>query len=265
MFSFKHLLVPGTLSVLLALAGTSHAQYGTIKGRLVWGGSAAPVVPPLVKKADPKVKDAATCAAGDLVDRSLVVNPENKGIAYAFVYLPKPTGANSAAEAELAAANPTATIDQKNCEFLPYALAIHQDQKLVFKSSDPVLHNVRYSAFTNPAVNLALPPNGSSAPAALKAERRPIKLACDVHPWMSGWVMIFDHPFFAVTDADGNFEIKGVPAGTQNLIVWQEKSGYVTDGKAKGMPVTVKDGEVTMVPDVVLKPSMVKDAQPAGN
>ncbi len=70
--------------------------------------------------------------------------------------------------------------------------------------------------------------------------------------------MVFDHPFFAVTKEDGTFEITGVPAGTQNLIVWQERVGYVTPGKNNGKPVEVKAGKVTDVGDIVLDPSTVK-------
>jgi hypothetical protein len=70
--------------------------------------------------------------------------------------------------------------------------------------------------------------------------------------------MVFDHPFFTTTGADGAFEIKGVPAGDQNLIVWQEKVGYVTPGLARGMPVTVRAGEVTDVGVIKLDPAKVK-------
>lgn len=241
--------------------------YGTIKGRLVWGGREVPVRPPLIKKGDSKTKDPAICAVDDLPDRTLVVNASNKGIASAIAYLPKPVGKNEAAVKEMVAAAPEVVLDQKNCEFLPHVLAFHQDQKVVFKSSDPVLHNVRYTGFTNTAQNLALPPNGKFE-TKLKAETRPMELKCDVHPWMNGWLKIFDHPFFAVTDGEGTFEIKGVPAGTQQLIVWHENPGYVTEGKAKGIPITVKAGEVTTVPDIVLKPSQVKDSaapKAAGN
>jgi len=59
--------------------------------------------------------------------------------------------------------------------------------------------------------------------------------------------MIFDHPFFAVTGEDGSFEIKGVPAGSQNLVIWQEATGYVTPGMARGMPVNVEAGKTTDV------------------
>ena len=76
----------------------------------------------------------------------------------------------------------------------------------------------------------------------LVAERRPILVACDIHPWMKAYIMVFDHPFFAVTAEDGSFEIKGVPAGEQNLVVWQEKVGYVNPEKAKGTPVSGQGG-----------------------
>lgn len=240
-----------------ALAEPPQGNYGTIKGRLVWKGDKIPQLPLLVKEGDPSVKDSATCAAGPLADRSLVVDPKSKGIRYAFAYLPRPTGKNADLEASIAAEEPTVVIDQQNCEFVPYARPFYQAQKVVFKSSDPVIHNVRYTGFNNPAVNLTLPPNGEYA-AKLVAERRPIPLKCDVHPWMSGWLMVFDHPFYAVTDAEGNFEIKGVPAGEQNLVLWHEKVGYVTTGGARGFPVQVKAGAVTTIPPIELDPSKVK-------
>ena len=68
----------------------------------------------------------------------------------------------------------------------------------------------------------------------LVAERRPIAVACDIHSWMKAWIMVFDHPFFAVTGPDGSFEIKGVPAGEQHLVVWQEKVGYVNRKRPRG-------------------------------
>jgi hypothetical protein len=70
--------------------------------------------------------------------------------------------------------------------------------------------------------------------------------------------MVFDHPFFAVTGKDGTFEIKGVPAGSQNLVLWQENVGYVTPGGRRGMAVEVKPGGVTDVGEIKLDPKKVK-------
>jgi hypothetical protein len=191
------------------------------------------------------------------VNKELVVDPDTKGISYAFAYLLKPKGTNPSAVKELLAAHPKAEIDQKQCEFVPYVLAIHQDQKLVLKSSDPVNHNVRYAAFSNTPLNQLLAPNGEME-VKLVAERRPLVLACDIHPWMKGYLMVFDHPFFAITGSDGSFEIKGVPAGEQSLVLWQEKVGYANPEKAKGKSVKVVAGQTTDIGEIKIDPASVK-------
>jgi hypothetical protein len=142
-----------------------------------------------------------------------------------------------------------------NCEFQPYVLAMHKDQKLIIKASDPLInHNVRLSPFVNPGLNQTLPPNGKLE-LKLVAERLPIKVVCDIHSWMKCYVGVYDHPFFATTGADGSFEIKGVPPGTQNLVLWQEKAGYVNpQGAGRGMPVVVKAGEVTDLGAITIAP-----------
>lgn len=247
----------GSISMTLA----AQSQYGTIKGRLVWGGRELPPARVLIDKGRAQ-KDPEVCARQSAIpSRELVVDPATKGVAYGFAYLVRPRGTNPDAVKDLLTRSPKIELDQKNCEFLPYVLAIHQDQTLVIKSSDPVNHNVRYSAFTNAAFNQILAPKGE-VQMKLVAERRPIMVACDIHSWMKAYVMVFDHPFFAVTGSDGSFEIRGVPAGEQNLVLWQEKVGYVgfTDPakKAQGRVITVRAGEVTDVGPIPIEPSQVK-------
>jgi plastocyanin len=225
--------------------------YGTIKGRLVWGGSEVPAPIPLKPN-----KDVEVCGKVPLFDVELVVDPKTKGVAHAFAYLPSPSGKNAELEKELVSAHPQVEIDQVNCEFVPISTALHKDQAILFKSSDPVGHNVHYTGFTNNG-NFALGPKGSSEK-KLAVEKRPMTLVCDIHPWMKGNIMVFGHPFFAVTGPDGSFEIRGVPAGTQNLVLWQRKAGYVTDGGNRGMAVTVKAGEVTDLGEIRLDPAKVK-------
>jgi hypothetical protein len=242
---------------LLGSGLAGQADYGTIKGRLVWGGSEVPPAKNLIEKGQAQ-KDPEVCGKDEPVpNRELVVDPKTKGVAYGFVYLVKPKGSNTAAVKELLAKHPKVELDQKNCEFIPYVQAIHQEQTLVIKSSDPVNHNVRYAAFSNAPFNQILAPKGEIE-MKLMAERRPIVVACDIHSWMKAYLMVFDHPFFTVTGPDGSFEIKGVPSGEQNLVLWQEKVGYVNPEKAKGMAVSVKAGESSDVGLVSISPSQVK-------
>jgi hypothetical protein len=264
-------LVAASLTTWRALAGSEPSSpevappaqndFGTVKGRLVWGGGSAPPQVNAVEKGQAP-RDADFCAKNKPIPaRDLVVDPKSKGVAHGFAYIVRPKGSNPEAVRKLTEKAPKVELDQKNCAFEPYVLPMHQDQMLVVKSSDPMNHNVRYSAFNNTGFNQIVGP-GSKVEVKLVAERFPIKLECDIHPWMKGYIMVFDHPFFATTAPDGSFEIKGVPAGDQNLIVWQETVGYVTPGQSRGMPLKVRAGEVTDVGEVKIDPAKVKMALP---
>ncbi len=247
----------GFAVLALALGSGRHAsaqEFGTIKGRLVWGGSTPPAAAPKVKKGDTAAKDAAVCAAQDVPDEDYVVDPATNGVANGFAYVVGPKGTNPDAEAALLSKTTEVVVDQKGCRFIPHAVAMHKAQSLTFKSTDPVGHNIRYTTFANGGMNQMLAPNGSMSKTFTAAERNPTELRCDIHPWMNGYFMVFDHPFFAVTKADGSFEIKGVPAGAQKVIVRQEKAGFVTKGGNKGVDVQVTAGGVADMGDIVLTP-----------
>lgn len=222
--------------------------YGTIKGRLVWTGAQVPK--PQVSIVN---KDVEVCGKTEHVDRTMLVDPKTKGVGNAFAYLNKPSGQNPEAVKSLLDKAPQVVIDQKVCEFQPFSTAMHQDQKLIFKSSDPLNHNVRFTAFKNNPFNQILPPNGK-AELKLVAETRPLPLACDIHPWMKGAIMVFDHPFFVVTKEDGSFEIDGVPPGTQNLVVRLANGKFQSEGAGRGMPVKVEADKVTDVGEIKVKP-----------
>lgn len=236
------------------LMGGMIGQYGTIKGRLVWGGGEVPPVRVLEEQGKAQ-KDPNVCAKDRTIySRELVVDPATRGVQYGFAYISRPKGSNPEAVKELVAKTPKVEIDQANCEFVPYVTPMHQDQTLIVKASDPgINHNVHLSPFTNPGLNQTVNAGGQLE-LKLVAERLPIPVKCDIHPWMNCWVMVFDHPFFATTAKDGSFEIKGVPAGTQNLVLWQESVGFANPGAGRGMPVTVEAGKVTDVGEIKLVP-----------
>jgi hypothetical protein len=245
---------PAGLAVLCAVG---QANDGSIKGRLVWGGEKVPPVVELVAKGQAQ-KDPNVCATNQaIVSHDLEIDPKTKGVAYGFAFLYRPKAGNPGLVQALISKTPKVEMDQKNCDFLPHSVAIHQDQTLVMKSSDPVGHNVRLTGFSNPGMNQIVAPNGH-LDVKLVAERFPLKVECNIHPWMHGNVMVFDHPFFAVTGRDGAFELRGVPPGDYTLVVWQEKVGYVTPGLGRGMPVTVTAGQVADAGEIKIDPVKVK-------
>jgi hypothetical protein len=240
----------------LVAAGAVGQAYGSIKGKLVWGGEKAPErrVLEAVGKA---AKDPAVCAStAPVLDSELIVDPKTKGVRNAIVYVTKPVGSNPEAVKALLAKAPKVEIDQKNCEYLPAVTLLHEDQAVLFKSSDAVNHNVHYNSFDS-TFNVILAANGMLEK-KLTAERRPVPLTCDIHPWMKAYVMPFNHPFFAVTGEDGSFEIKGVPAGAQKIVIWQGAIGYVNKERAQGMPVEVPAAGAVDIGEIKLDPARVR-------
>src|SRR5207248_3328288 len=133
-------------------------------------------------------------------------------------------------------------VDQPQCMFEPYASVMREGQELIVKNSAPVAHNANYqgSQARNPGAN-PIVPAGQQITINLKSDRFPVRLSCNIHPWMRGLVGVYNHPYYALTDANGNFEIKLAPAGSFRLFIWHEGAGWRlgTEG-SKGEPVTIK-------------------------
>jgi hypothetical protein len=110
-------------------------------------------------------------------------------------------------------------------------------QTFKIKNSDGLLHNVHSLSEQNPPFNRAMPASIQEVDQAFAKEEFMFRVKCDVHPWMNAFVTVSPHPFFAVTGADGAFEIAGLPAGTYELEAWHERLGTQT------ATVTVADGE----------------------
>jgi plastocyanin len=140
-------------------------------------------------------------------------------------------------------------IDQPCCMFTPRVTIARVGDTIVVNNPAPVAHNFFWTSENNGNVNVVIAPKLQHRFAApLVAEAPPIQYKCTIHPWMDGYVRIFDHPYSAVTDADGKFEIKDAPAGAYRIVYWHESVGF-KDGKAGrfGDPIVIKDdGKGTM-------------------
>jgi len=220
-------------AVIAGIATVQIASAGNIVGTVTLDGT-----PPSEKDITP-LKEDMTCGklvAGMPKTRFFVVGA-NKGLADVVVLLrgvsSKSTGASAA----------PVVLDQKGCLYVPSILALQTGQKLIVKNSDPVLHNVH----TKPTVsgnmekNLSQLPNAPDLTFTFDKPEAFLKFQCDVHSWMFAWITVVDHPYFAVTDQDGKFTIKNVPAGKYTVAALHRKAAPTGVEKE----VEVKEADVT--------------------
>ncbi|NTX50264.1 carboxypeptidase regulatory-like domain-containing protein [Myxococcus sp. CA039A] len=135
-----------------------------------------------------------------------------------------------------AAPSAPVVVDQTKCTYVPRVQGAVAGQSVVFKNSDGTLHNVRGVVGTKAAFNVAQPPSGAPVQKPVPPADDVLKLKCDVHPWMTAFVVSNPNPYFATTGADGAFALQGLPAGTYTVEAWHETLG------TKTTEVTVKDG-----------------------
>ena len=204
-------------------------------------GSEAPV-----RKGDPEAKDGAICAAVDLPSDELVIDPKTKGIRHIFVYIRKVDKAAIHPKLKTSK-NKEVVFDQKGCRFTPHTLIVRTDQAVVVKSNDNCAHNTHTYPIRNKADNFILNANNRTG---IKfkypiAEFLPTTIKCDIHPWMKAYWLILDHPYMAVTDAEGRFTVTGLKPGTYEFRCWHELVGYVAAGVRRGFSVTIKANQTT--------------------
>jgi plastocyanin len=174
--------------------------------------------------------------APELKDETVVVNADGT-LANVFVYLANVPASDGSGR-------PAALLDQKDCHYVPHAVGVQVGQTLTVRTSDPgTMHNVHMipQQQKNPAANFGLTTAGAEKEVKFD-QAEFIRVKCDVHPWMTAYIGVFDSPFFALTsEASGSWEITKVPAGDYKLIAWHEQYGIVEQ------TVSVKDNEAVDV------------------
>jgi len=129
-----------------------------------------------------------------------------------------------------------AVMDQRNETFVPHVLAITTGTTVDFPNSDKFYHNVFSLSKTRP-FDLGRYASGASRP--IRFDRAGIvRVFCDIHSHMNAYILVFNHPFFAMTDAEGRYRIENVPPGSYGVIAWNEGTS------SEARPITVVDGGV---------------------
>jgi hypothetical protein len=250
--------IAGVLVLTVAVQNGTvlHAQeaWGNIKGRVVWGGKVLPE-----RMALEKVKDHADKAHclknGDVLDEEWVVDKKSRGLRWTIVWLindPAKKGPLPIHPDLVKIDKLKVEVDQPVCAFTPHSMAIRVGQVLVVKNSSPVSHSCKWDGAKNQG-NRAVAAGQEIVLKDLAAEKFPMPISCASHTWMKGYVGIFDHPYFAVTDAEGNFEIKNAPAGTFRLVA--HNNIFLGGAKGRlGLPIVIPAGETVNVGDLAFAP-----------
>jgi len=198
---------------IATLAGSAQfASAGDISGKITLKGTPKAEVPIDLGPACGKINPSKPTT------RHYVVGKDG-GLANVYVYIKDAKKADSKGESP--------TLDQVGCMYEPYVMGLVVGQPFKIKNSDAEMHNIH--ATPNPALgnkefNLAQP---AGSPVLSKAFEKPeilVRMKCDVHPWMFAYIGVVEHPYFAVSDKDGNYKISGLPDGKYTIEAFHQKT-----------------------------------------
>ncbi|MBC8108439.1 MAG: hypothetical protein H7Z14_17775 [Anaerolineae bacterium] len=180
-----------------------------IRGQIILDGP-----PPVMTE----IRNTPCCdGAPKTLKEETVVIGANGGLANTFVYidgLPRVNGQSL----------PSPTLDQIGCRYTPHVVGVCIGQTLRVRTSDDTMHNVHLSTQRNESKNFGMTSPGDEKTIRFR-EPEFIRAKCDVHPWMTAYIGVFENPCFAVTDSDGRFELANLPAGKYKLVTWHERYG----------------------------------------
>jgi hypothetical protein len=211
-----------SITIAAVLASFQLAGAADLTGKVKLKGTPKPEIP---------IQLDATCGKlqpKPVTTRHFVVGSDN-GLANVFVYIKQ--GAPKAPPA-----GDAPVLDQNGCMYEPYVMGVVTGQKFKIRNSDPLLHNVHATPKANKEFNFAQVSKGQENEKSFDQPEVLVRMKCDVHPWMFAYIGVVDHPYFAVTDKDGNFTIKNVPPGKYTVEAYHLKAGaktQETDGSKK--------------------------------
>lgn len=244
--------------------------WGTLRGRVTFEGEPPLRLPIPVQSHI----HAEVCSQGELVEETWIVDPETQGVANVVVWLEPPSGTYFPPQpAEQRTWADEVIIDQPFCMFRPHVTVLYpsrydaEEQGLVSTGQDFIIRNsaavqhqatVKGSNTRNPERGSMLPPKPANGEARevtvkVKPDSRVIDLSCSLHPWMRAYVWAFDHPYAAITDAQGNYAIRHAPAGAEVRVRAWHEAGELSLPKA-GERITLDADAATVLEFSVTKP-----------
>jgi len=199
------------------------ATAGNIAGRITFEGTAPR--PGIVRMdSDPNCVQAGAASA----DETVLVGDAG-ALQNVFVYVKDGLG-----DLRFPIPSTAAVLDQKGCRYVPHVLGVQVGQNVDIVNSDPTLHNVHAMPKANQEFNMGQPLPGITFTRQFSTREVMVPFKCDVHSWMQAYIGVLDHPYFAVTGADGSFSLKGLPPGTYTIEAWHEKLGTQTQSVTIG-------------------------------
>src|SRR6266404_3097612 len=197
--------------------------WGTIKGKVVWAGAAAPNFGNVNV-----TKDQGECLKqGPIADNVFQVDAKTNGVSNVVIWL-RAKDDDTVLKVHKDLESPSkekVVIDRPCCMFEPRVVVMRAGQILVVKNSSAIGHSAMMVGRAN-SFNLAIAASGSLEK-EMKAERKPVDLTCASHGWMKGLIGVFDHPYFFLTKAAGEFELQKAPAGNLRLFIFHQKTGWL--------------------------------------
>jgi len=228
-------------------AGKAPAEqtWGDLKGRFIFDGQ-----PPKREKLTLN-KDLAVCSRNHPLSEDLIVHPENGGLANVVIWLELKRNEKVATHPDYEKAAVPPVVDNLDCRFAPHVTVLRAGQELTVTNSDPVAHNAAMFFNRNDPQNLVLPERKPGQPVPFlktkvtRAENLPTQISCSIHAWMKGWIVVKDHPYVAVTDENGEFTIRNLPAGEWSFRVWHEAAGFLSQVEQDGKSAEWQKGVFT--------------------
>jgi plastocyanin len=218
-------LVAGTLALNVKNAPAQDKKLATLKGKVTFSGNK-----PEKNAKDKTDKDAESCGKDRDLEK-LVVDEASKGVEDVVVYI------KDKVPGEFDPKFKKVVLDQKGCLFKSHVTLVAEGGEVVFKNSDGVLHNVKFNSTNNGTFNQGIGAGKEQAQTFKAAEF--VTLECSVHPWMSAVVVVMAHPYYALTNKTGDFELH-LPPGKHKIMVQHQVLGKLDK---KGQEIEIKDGD----------------------